>query len=69
MVSFSLNSTCLSDFLYLCVKERQSGKSAMNDGNSEKRHIGYLNILKRNIGQYGSDIDRIMAKLKKILKI
>ena len=56
---------CLSDFLYLCVKERQSGKSAMNDGNSEKRHIGYLNILKRNIGQYGSDIDRIMAKLKK----
>ena len=39
----------------------------MNDGNSEKRHIGYLNILKRNIGQYGSDIDRIMAKLKNVV--
>ena len=55
---------CLPQFLTLCNKTRLEDKTAMFDGDSHKRHLSYLDLIKKNIDEYGENIDKIMDIIK-----
>lgn len=55
---------CLPQFLTLCNRTRLENKTAMFDGDDKKRHLSYLDLIQKNIDEYGENIDKIMNIIK-----